>query len=240
MGTTESNTPTTKRENQKSDKTGFKQKSRIDCRGPPRAATSRLPSVRILSLFTALSHATGKQKLTGWVGNRGQGEPRRWTKARAVGLGCSFFAFFFFLFLVFLGRVVRGTPYLRKRRRAEGRGAFCDVVPVYRFVLCASVPVLRQPRRVSVMPGGVEKLLGLKVMGHGQAAVGSSQGMEVLSIPQGIAAGEDGSAEGSRLQITNCTMIASTTRLRMIRWVMRSEASEDAKLTCSLPPQASR
>lgn len=90
------------------------------------------------------------------------------------------------------------------------------------------------------MPGGVEKLLGLKVMGHGQAAVGSSQGMEVLSIPKGIAAVEDGSAEGSRLQITNCTMIASRTRPRMIRWVTRSEASEDAKLTCSLSPQASR
>lgn len=61
------------------------------------------------------------------------------------GTGMLFFAFFFFLILVFLGRVVRGAPYLQKRRRAEGRGAFGDVVPVYRFVLCASVPVLRQP-----------------------------------------------------------------------------------------------
>lgn len=32
-----------------------------------------------------------------------------------MGLGCSFFAFFFFLFLVFLGRVIRGgNPTSRK------------------------------------------------------------------------------------------------------------------------------
>lgn len=87
MGTAEGNTPTTRRENQKSDKTASQSEiaHRLS-RAPTGGNITVTKCTNTVSFsFTALSHATGKQKLTGWAGDRGPGEPHRWTRARAVG-----------------------------------------------------------------------------------------------------------------------------------------------------------
>lgn len=104
-----------------------------------------------------------------------------------------------------------GGALLQKRRRDAGRRARCDVVPVYRFVLCTSVSVVSSPR-VCLRYQGKSTLLGGIVMGCGQTAGWFQPREELCACWNEWAAVGDGSAEGSRLRITNCTMIALTVK----------------------------
>lgn len=85
----------------------------------------------------------------GLGGKSWPGRPRRWMdQGESCGTGMIVFLLFSSSIRCFhvLVRVVwKRHPTSRKGGGLRDEGAFCDVVPVHRFVLCTFVPVLGQP-----------------------------------------------------------------------------------------------
>lgn len=149
MGTTESNTPTTKRENQKKRQNRPQTEiahrlsraptgSNITVAKCTNTVSFHLPCLMLLEnknsrggreIVARVSHVDG---------------PRRERRGRDSHF-CFYLVLFMFGQVVLKGGGARGT-LLQKRRQGAVSRARCDDVPVYRFVLCTSVSVISSPR----------------------------------------------------------------------------------------------